>query len=89
VAVGRRPVVPLEDPSSRRTHDSNQESTAPGLPGFGNASIDVTQVKELARSRLVSDVASDLLAEISDAHLQLRELFAQGLDDAAESWPGA
>ena len=49
---------------------------------FGNASIAVCQVKELARRRESDAVANDLLVEITDAHLRLRELFAQGLDDA-------
>jgi hypothetical protein len=49
---------------------------------FGNASIAICEVKELARRREVSDQASDLLVEISVGHVRLRELFAEGLDDA-------
>jgi hypothetical protein len=49
---------------------------------FGNASIAVCEVKELARGGPLDDPASDLLAELRAAHVQLRELFAQGLDDA-------
>ena len=49
---------------------------------FGNASIAVIEVKELARRRPPSDTAEDLLAELSLVHDQLRALFADGLDDA-------
>jgi len=49
---------------------------------FGNASIAVCEVKELAR-RAPSDArADDLLVEIRAAHVRLRALFAGGLDDA-------
>ena len=50
---------------------------------FGNASIAVCQVKELARRAPSDPRADDLLVEIRAAHQQLRELFAGGLDDAA------
>ncbi len=49
---------------------------------FGNASIAVIEVKELARRRPLGDTAKDLLVELRNAHEQLRELFADGLDDA-------
>jgi hypothetical protein len=49
---------------------------------FGNASIAVCEVTELARRRQISGSAGDLLAELKHAHVQLRELFDQGLDDA-------
>ena len=49
---------------------------------FGNASIAVCEVKELARRCQPGDAAEDLLAELRDAHEHLRELFDQGLDDA-------
>ena len=49
---------------------------------FGNASIAVCEVKELVRRSQPDDAAEDLLAELRDAHEQLRELFDQGLDDA-------
>ena len=49
---------------------------------FGNASIAVIEVKELVRRSQPDDAAEDLLAELRDAHEQLRELFDQGLDDA-------
>ncbi len=49
---------------------------------FGNASIAVCEVKELARRCQPGDAAEDLLAELRDAHDQLRALFAEGLDDA-------
>jgi len=49
---------------------------------FGNASIAVIEVKELARRRPPGDTAKDLLAEVSLVHDQLRALFADGLDDA-------
>ena len=49
---------------------------------FGNASIAVCEVKELARRGQPDDAAEDLLAELRAAHEQLRELFDQGLDDA-------
>ncbi len=49
---------------------------------FGNASIAICQVKELARRRPTSETASDLLLEVRAAHVQLRELFANGLDHA-------
>ena len=49
---------------------------------FGNASIAVCQVKELARREPSDRRADDLLVEVRDAHVQLRELFADGLDDA-------
>jgi hypothetical protein len=49
---------------------------------FGNASIAVCEVNELARRTQLDDPARDLLAEVRTAHAQLRELFAQGLDDA-------
>ena len=47
---------------------------------FGNASIAVCEVRELAR-RAPSDPRSDDLL-IRAAHIRLRELFADGLDDA-------
>ena len=49
---------------------------------FGNASIAVIEVKELARHRPPGNTAKDLLAELSLVHDQLRDLFADGLDDA-------
>jgi hypothetical protein len=49
---------------------------------FGNASIAICEVKELARRREVGEQARDLLVEISAGHVRLRELFANGLDDA-------
>jgi hypothetical protein len=49
---------------------------------FGNASIAVCQVNELARRTASGARAEDLLVEIRAAHAQLRELFADGLDDA-------
>jgi hypothetical protein len=49
---------------------------------FGNASIAVIEVRELARRSQPGDRATDLLAEIRLAHDQLRALFADGLDDA-------
>ncbi len=49
---------------------------------FGNASIAICEVNELDRRRQISDTTGDLLAEIQHAHVQLRELFDQGLDDA-------
>ena len=49
---------------------------------FGNASIAVIEVKELARRRPLGDRAKDLLLELRLAHEQLRALFADGLDDA-------
>jgi len=49
---------------------------------FGNASIAVIEVKELARRRPPGHTAEDLLAELSLVHDQLRALFADGLDDA-------
>ena len=49
---------------------------------FGNASIAVCQVKELARRAPSDPRADDLLVEIRSAHAQLRDLFADGLDDA-------
>ena len=49
---------------------------------FGNASIAICEVKELARRRQTSETTGDLLGEIGAAHVRLRELFADGLDDA-------
>ena len=49
---------------------------------FGNASIAVIEVKELARRSQIGKEARDLLVEISAGHVRLRELFAEGLDDA-------
>jgi hypothetical protein len=49
---------------------------------FGNASIAVIEVKELARRRPPGNTARDLLAEVSLVHEQLRKHFADGLDDA-------
>ena len=49
---------------------------------FGNASIAICEVNELVRRSQPDDAAEDLLAELRDAHEQLRELFDQGLDDA-------
>jgi hypothetical protein len=54
---------------------------------FGNASIAVIEVKELARRRPPSDTAKDLLAELSLVHDQLRALFADGSTTPAVSWP--
>ena len=49
---------------------------------FGNASIAVCQVKELARRAPSDPRAEDLLVDIRAAHVQLRDLLAHGLDDA-------
>jgi len=49
---------------------------------FGNASIAICGVNELARSRQASARAGELLVELRAAHVQLRALFADGLDDA-------
>ncbi len=49
---------------------------------FGNASIAISNVTELARRRQLDARACDLLVEVKAAHVQLRELFDQGLDDA-------
>jgi hypothetical protein len=49
---------------------------------FGNASIAVCQVNELARRETSDAPANDLLVGIRAAHAQLRQLFADGLDDA-------
>ncbi len=54
----------------------------PTFLAFGKASIAISEVTELAHRRPISDTAGDLLAEIKDAHVQLREHFDQGLDDA-------
>jgi hypothetical protein len=54
----------------------------PTFLAFGNASIAICEVNELAHRHPISDMAGDLLAEIRSAHVQLRELFDQGLDDA-------
>jgi hypothetical protein len=55
---------------------------------FGNASIAVCEVNELARSGHSDALATDLLAELRAAHVQLRELFANGLDDAVWTLAG-
>jgi hypothetical protein len=49
---------------------------------FGNASIAICGVNELARRRQANARAMDLLVELRAAHVQLRALFADGLDDA-------
>jgi hypothetical protein len=49
---------------------------------FGKACIAVCQVNELARAIEIDTEAHDQLVEIRAAHAQLRELFADGLDDA-------
>lgn len=49
---------------------------------FGNASIAACNAKELARRGQLSDETNDLLVEIKAAHVRLRELFSEGLDDA-------
>jgi hypothetical protein len=49
---------------------------------YGNASIAVCQVNELARRSRPDVRALELLAELKAAHTQLRELFADGLDGA-------
>ena len=54
---------------------------------FGNASIAVCEVKELARRCQPGDAAEDLLAEIRDAHERLRALFAEGSTMPSVSWP--
>jgi hypothetical protein len=49
---------------------------------FGNASIAMSEVNEFAHRAQPHDRASDLLLEVRAAHVQLRKLFADGLDDA-------
>jgi len=49
---------------------------------FGNASIAICGVNELARRGHSSARADELLVELRAAHVQLRGLFAEGLDDA-------
>ena len=49
---------------------------------YGNASIAVCEVNELARRSRPDARALELLAELKAAHTELRELFANGLDGA-------
>jgi hypothetical protein len=49
---------------------------------FGNASIAISEVRELARRRQGDASVDDLLVELRAAHVRLRALFADGLDDA-------
>ncbi len=58
-------------------------ASVPAFLAFGNASMAICNVNELARRRQLDARAVDLLVEIKAAHVQLRELFDQGLDDAA------
>jgi len=53
-----------------------------GFLAFGNASIAICGVNELARRRQANARARELLVELRAAHVQLRVLFADGLDDA-------
>jgi len=57
-------------------------ASLPAFLAFGNASIAICGVNELARSRQASARAGELLVELRAAHVQLRALFADGLDDA-------
>jgi hypothetical protein len=49
---------------------------------FGNASIALCQVHELARRAQPHAPVDDLVIEIRAAHVRLREVFADGLDEA-------
>jgi hypothetical protein len=49
---------------------------------FGNASIAISEVKKMSRRGQPDASADDLLVKLNAAHVQLRELFAHGLDDA-------
>ncbi len=49
---------------------------------FGNASIAVCGVNELVRRGRTDARATDFLVELRTAHVQLREFFDQGHDDA-------
>jgi hypothetical protein len=67
---------------SRSTHDPRRQGVAPGVLGLGDASVAICGVNELARQRQANAQASELLLELRAAHVQLRALFAEGLDDA-------
>ena len=58
------------------------KASLPAFLAFGNASIAICGVNELARRRQANASAEELLVELRAAHVQLRELFAEGLDDA-------
>jgi hypothetical protein len=49
---------------------------------FGNASIAVSDVNELARRARRDERARELLVELRAAHAKLQDLFDDGLDDA-------
>ncbi len=58
------------------------DPTIASFLAFGNASIAICEVNELVHQAQTDDLPGDLLLELSAAHGQLRELFADGLDDA-------
>ena len=60
-------------------------SSVTAFLAFGSASIAVAEVKELALDGAISADARNLLVELEVVHNYLRELFAQGHNEAIYS----
>lgn len=60
-------------------------SSVTAFLAFGSASTAVAEAKELAHEMAISADARDLLVELEIAHNHLRELFAEGHDEAVYS----
>ena len=75
--------APFHRLAPRRTHDSHQHFIAPGLPGLRER-IHRRFRGQRARPQKTDPTRrpNDLLVELRAAHIQLREFFAQGLDNA-------